>query len=539
MLLALLVALGLAQAGAAAGGAFCVRVIFDGLGQGFALLSPLTAGLVASALAVALLEAAQRAAAEWLGLDYTSEVRLGLFDHLARMAPARLARRSQGGLMLPFVGDLSALRLWASQGLARLVVGAASTLGLLAALAAVSPGAAAACSIVLACGAVAVVLLGGPLEHSVRRLRRRRARLTAFVASRLAALGTVQALGGGARERSRVLHRNRSMNRAGLHRALIAGAVRGLSRLTGALLAATALLAGGVALSGGAATPGTVAAAMGLVALMGPAIHDLGRAFELWRPAKVSAEKIARLMDEPVRPEVAAGRRRRGAAPAVFENVRVLPRGPVLDAKLRGGAVVSVVGPSGAGKSAFANLAAGIETALEGRLLVRGRDGASLSPARRRRLIGFASAAAPLVRGSLRLNLVYRAPRADAAALAEVISLCGLDRLIRRLPGGLDGQLVEGGHNLSEGERQAVLAARALLGEPDLLILDGVDSALDPDVARRIAERLRGWKGGVLMIARRPEFLAVATETWVVGRERVSVRRHPIPAPQPSIHEAA
>lgn len=526
-MLALLVGLGLGQAAAAAGGALCVRALFDALstGNGLRLTSPWTLGLIASALTVGALEAWQRASAEMLALDYTSEVRLALFDHLADIPADRLARRSQGGLLLPFVGDLSALRLWASQGLARLLVGGVMAAGVLVALVLSSPMVAMASGAVLLAGAFGAVFLGPPMERAVRQVRRRRASLTSLIASRISALATLQALGGARRERTGIDRRNRALNLAAVRRAALVGALRGLSQLTTALLAVAALVSGGAALASGELSLGGVVAAMGLVGLMGPAILDLGRAFELWRPAKVASEKIRAIMAEPVRQTAASGEVRRGGAPLVFQALRPRSDSLPIDVKLRRGAVALITGRAGVGKSALANLAAGLAEPEGGRVLIKGRDAAGLTPAQQRRLVGFASPAAPLIRGSLRMNLSYRVRAASDDVLAEVIALCGLDRLVRRLPQGLDSPLTESGLNLSDGERQAVILARALLGAPALLILDSIDSALDPAVINRLALRLSNWPGGVLMIARSPALIATATETWAVGRDGLRVRR--------------
>lgn len=527
-MLALLVALGLGQAVAATGGALCVRALFDALSSpsGLQPSSPWILGLLVSALAVSGLEAWQRASAEMLALDYTSEIRLALFDHLADVPADRLARRSQGGLLLPFVGDLSALRLWASQGLARLLVGGVMTAGLMAALVVSSPAIALVCGLVLAAGATGTLFLGPPLERAVRQVRRRRAGLTSLIASRLSALATLQALGGARRERAAIERRNRAVTRAAILRAGLVGGLRGLAQLTSALLAAAALVSGGMAMARGELSLGGVVAAMGLVGLMGPAIYDLGRAFELWRPAKIASEKFRALMAEPVRQAApAAVTARRGGAPLVFEGVRTQPDAAPINAKLRRAAVALITGKAGVGKSTLANLAAGLAEPCDGRVLIKGRDAAGLTPAQQRRLVGFASSAAPLVRGSLRMNLTYRARSADDREIAEVMALCGLERLARRLPQGLESSLTEAGLNLSEGERQAVILARALLGEPSLLILDSIDSALDPAVLDRLALRLSGWAGGVLMVARSPALIAVATETWSVTRDGLRTRR--------------
>jgi len=137
---AALVAIGAGQAGAAVATVLLVRRVFDDVvgGTGGAA-AWLVVALVAAAALSAWLRYAERVAAERLGQNYVNEVRLTLFDRLSSLAPRSLQRHSQGGVLLRFVGDLTALRQWVSLGLARLLVAAIGTGGALLALMVLNP----------------------------------------------------------------------------------------------------------------------------------------------------------------------------------------------------------------------------------------------------------------------------------------------------------------------------------------------------------------------------------------------------------------
>ena len=138
----------------------------------------------------------------------------------------------------------------------------------------------------------------------------------------------------------------------------------------------------------------------------------------------------------------------------------------------------------------------------KGRILLDDMDLADLDPGLVRRRIGWVSQEPFLFSGTVRANLDPEG-HADDDVLQGLLEECGLLEGVERL-GGLDGLLVERGRNLSSGERQLLCLVRALVGQPQLLILDEATSRLDSlseqKVARGLAAAGRG--RSVLLIAR-------------------------------------
>jgi ATP-binding cassette subfamily B protein len=144
-------------------------------------------------------------------------------------------------------------------------------------------------------------------------------------------------------------------------------------------------------------------------------------------------------------------------------------------------------GPSGAGKSSLAAVLAGQRRADGGLLLLGGLDVATLGgEAWRRRVVAVPQLHANhIFAETLAFNLLlgrgWPAPAGDLAAADEVCRELGLGELLDRLPSGLEQRVGEAGWELSDGEASRVCLARALLQEPDLLILDESLAALDPE----------------------------------------------------------
>lgn len=99
-------------------------------------------------------------------------------------------------------------------------------------------------------------------------------------------------------------------------------------------------------------------------------------------------------------------------------------------------------------------------------------------------------------------------------AHGAVVEQCELTELVASLPDGLDTRVNEGGRDLSSGQRQRVLLARALLGAPRVLLLDEAAANLDPSTSAVVDRVLRRFEGTALVITHRRERLAVADAIW-------------------------
>lgn len=520
-LMARLICNGVAQAGVMLSTAWLIKTAFDGFivpdsGQSSVSLLECGLGLAAAGIAIALLRMLERIDAEHMGQLYTHEVRTGLFSHMSRVSPRLLQGRSRGGIMLRFIGDLNALKQWVSLGVARLTVASITTVITLGILGFINASLALVVAGSLLFGALGTYALGGWLQNAIREARKRRARLAANVSEKIASPAVVQVFGQYRREHRRVKRQSEGLVEAMVSRARAIGAFRGVVELTAALATGGALLVGAILVNAGDTTPGTVVATMSIVGLLVPALRDLGRVQEYWHGAVVSREKIIDFIAMPRlgRAPKEAKKLPPGPGELCFENIRIAKDAQGFSARAPAGQVVALVGPNGAGKSTLLSLAARLMDMDQGKILLDGHDITQVEPNSLHRAVGVMTPDLPLLRGSIERNLSYRLPNATEQEREEARNLCEIQPLIDSLPNGIRTRVTEDGANLSQGQRQRIGLARAILGNPRLLLLDEVDANLDHRSAATLRRILSEYSGTVLLVTHRLDWVKLADQIW-------------------------
>jgi len=474
------------------------------------------AGLLACTGFASLLRLFEKVDAERLGQDYVHRVRMTLYDQMSKFAPRALGRRSSGTAMLRFVGDLSALRRWVSLGLARIVVSiivAALALGFLAYLdlylAIIS-------LVILMLGLSGNILLGPRMHKAISESRRLRGRLASNISEKIRAFSVIQVFNQTGRERKKYRRQSIQLRDAMISRAWASGLMRIVTEGSTAASMGLVLSLGAFEVFRGMTTAGNVVAAMAVVGFISNAFRDLGRVHEHLQSARVSKLKIV----EFLRTRTMRGRSSKlpeliiHKGTVSFENVSL--EGGIKDftATASGGARIAILGPNGAGKSTLLQVVARLIDPDSGRVLIDGQDLVQCNLASIRSVIGIVSPDLPLLRGSVRYNLRYRRPEASIEELNRVKELCQLDELFETLPGGEEYRLQESGQNLSLGQRHRLALARAILGDPALLIVDEVDANLDPNVEVVFDRVLDTFSGTVLMVTRSENRLKQADYLW-------------------------
>jgi ATP-binding cassette, subfamily C, type I secretion system permease/ATPase len=188
--------------------------------------------------------------------------------------------------------------------------------------------------------------------------------------------------------------------------------------------------------------------------------------------------------------------------------------------RLKAGNGLGIIGPSASGKSSLARMLVGVWTPIRGKIRL---DGAALeqwSPEARGRHIGYLPQDVELFAGTVVQNIARFDPNPDPKAILAAAQDANVHQLILRLPDGYKTQVGEGGQALSAGQRQRIALARALYGEPFLIVLDEPNSNLDAEGEQALTEAVLGIRarGGIaIVIAHRPSALAGVEHVLVMA----------------------
>ena len=182
------------------------------------------------------------------------------------------------------------------------------------------------------------------------------------------------------------------------------------------------------------------------------------------------------------------------------------------------GDTVGIIGGTGSGKTSLVNLIPGFYPATEGEILLEGRDIRTMSDEELRGRIGVVPQKAVLFKGTIRSNLQWGKPDATEEEMWKALELAQASEVVDDKPGKLDATVAQNGKNFSGGQRQRLTIARALVRNPEILILDDSASALDyaTDAKLRAAIRTLEDKTTTFIVSQRASTIRHADKIIVL-----------------------
>jgi ATP-binding cassette subfamily B protein len=220
---------------------------------------------------------------------------------------------------------------------------------------------------------------------------------------------------------------------------------------------------------------------------------DIANIYNNFQTAVAGAERVFEILDETSEPEDApdALRLDNPVGEVVFNHVTFgyLPGQQILkdvSVRIEAGMKVAVVGSTGAGKTTFINLLTRFYDVDDGSILLDGHDLREYRMEDLRRAFGVVLQDTALFEMSIKENICYGREDVSFEQVQKAAKMAGADSFIRRLPKGYDTVLKQGGAQLSQGERQLLTIARAVLTNAPILILDEATSSVDTVTEQRI-----------------------------------------------------
>jgi ATP-binding cassette subfamily C protein len=457
--------------------------------------------------------------------------RLGLVARLLRLKVASVDRSEPGDLMSRVTADTTLLKEVTTTSLVGGITGGLTLIATVVMMGITDV-------VLLGVTVLALALAGSVVGFVVPRINQAAKRAQESVGSMGSALERmfgavrmVKASGAEEREGERVRGAASLAWRESVRAAKWSALAGNMAGVAAQLAFLAVLSIGGARVAAGTISVGTLVAFLLYVFYLMAPIGSLVRA---WTQYPIGTAAVARIQGAQVLPveepdPAAVAPPAAGPATVRFVDVqfRYRPELPPVHSGVSfdvpAGGMTAFVGPSGAGKTTVFSLLERFYEPDSGQVLLDGVDVAAWPLRDLRGTIGYVEQDAAVLSGTLRENLLYAAPDASEAAMAQAVRVARLDSLIDRLPDGYDTQVGHRGTKLSGGERQRVAIARALLRRPRLLLLDEATSQLDAvnEAALRatIADAARTTT--VLVIAHRLSTVTMADQIVVMDAGQV------------------
>jgi len=456
-----------------------------------------------------------------------------LFDHLQLLSLQFFDGRTSGELMSRLTNDMDAVSRVLSQNVTQLFTGLLTLVGVLVIMFVLNPLLALGSLLVFPLMIGLVGLVGTKTRKAFRGYQAGLGSLNGILEETYSGQRVVTAYGQEAATLAKFDAANETVRKVGTHAmtyALLVMPMMGI--LSNANIAVVVGLGGWMTIAG-MATVGTIASFIGYSNQFAQPLRQLGDLYNQVQSALAGAERIFSILD--TKPDLTdredAIELARVEGDVVFDNVSFsyVPDVPVLkhvSLHALPGQRVALVGPTGAGKTTIVNLLSRFYDLNDGAIRIDGRDIRDIMRASLRRNLGTVLQQTFLFAESVMENIRYGRLDASDEEVIAAAKLARADQFIRHLPQGYQEVLSERGANLSEGQRQLLAIARAILADPRVLILDeatsSVDTRTEVHIQQALLELMKGRTSFV--IAHRLSTIRGADQVIMIDEGRIVER---------------
>lgn len=432
---------------------------------------------------------------EYAGQSIMHDLRLTLFRHIQGLSVAFFTRNPVGRLVTRMTSDIQNMHEFFTSIITVLFKDVFLVLGITVVLLVMNWQLALICFLILPVIFVATSYFSRLTRDVFRELRVKLAEINTRLQETIDGIRIVQLFLQEKRSYERFRRLNHENYQAGMRQinifAVFMPAIEVLSSVTTALV----IWYGGGRVLAEIISLGTLVAFISYMRMFFRPIRDIAEKYNIMQSAMASSERIFLLLDTQERipePNVQAKIADKVASVS-FDNVWFSYIGGEWVLKdvsfaVQQGETLAIVGPTGAGKSSLIHLLERFYDPIKGRITLGGVDVRHLSKSMVRARTALITQDVFLFADTIRRNITEGNPILTPDRLQEIIAASNIERLIQRLPDGLDTVLTEGGRTLSGGERQLLAFARALARDPEILILDEATSSVDTQTERLIQE---------------------------------------------------
>lgn len=517
-------------------GPYLMGVAIDHLlhGGDVAGLARLAAAMLAAYLSYNLLQGIAGRLTADISQRALARLRGDLFTRVQRLPVSFFGDGSTGDLLSRLTNDVEAINQAISQNVTTLVASLLSMLGIIVAMLLLDRWLALASLLVVPIMFWFTQFVARYTRKGFRDLQRDLGQLNGVMEEAISGQRTAQAFRRKQAAIATFQRENQRVFEAGVHANSYALLLMPITSVLGNLFVIVLAGLGGWLALAGLVSVGIIATFINYAQQFVNPLRQLANLYNSIQSALAGAERIFAIFDVPgetddsddaappldgLRGDVAFDHVRFGYAPSA-----VILRDLSFEAKP--GQVVALVGPTGAGKTTIINLLTRFYEIESGVIRIDGRDIRSIPKRELRRNLGLVLQDVFLFSGSVLENIRYGRLEATDEQVMEAAKLAEADAFIRLLPQGYQTQLSERAGNLSQGQRQLLAIARAILADPAILILDEATSSVDTRTEARIQRALLTLMKGrtSFVIAHRLSTIAEADQILVIEHGELAER---------------
>ena len=434
---------------------------------------------------------------QMLGQKIMFDLRTEIFSHLQRLDVSYFDRNPVGRLMTRVMGDVQVLNELFTSGVITIFANLFNIIGIMVMMLIMNWKLALVTFTVLPIIFAATTFYQVYSRRAFRDQRKHLARINAFLNEKILGMTTVQLFTQERRSFLKFDERNQEYLRASLRTVIYFSMFFPLIEVVGSLATAIIVWYGGAQILQNALTFGDLVAFIQYAQRLFWPIRDLSEQYTIFQSAMASSERIFELLDtQPTIVDTTAPREiNRFQGQLELRNVRFAYQGDNhvlqdVSFKVKPGEKVAIVGHTGSGKTTIINLLCRFYETNEGVILIDGVDIREMRLRDLRRAISIVQQNIFLFSDSIEENIRLGNRGITREQVIAAATEVHLDKFVRRMKDGYDTRVQEGGSGLSVGQKQLVAFARALVSDPDILILDEATSSVDTKTELLIQDAL-------------------------------------------------